>query len=417
MNFILSIPIEVRLGVIFVLGTFIGSVANLAIYRLAWFPRPISPWSRPDASVPARQWWDRTPILGWLGLRREAGLHGTCFWIRPMLLELLTGIGLAWLYWWETVATRLVPPVAAEANAFGPETLGIFHLVFASHVVLIALMLAASMIDVDEKIIPDEITTPGTLAGLLIAAAWPWSLLPDIVLPFDLTFLKLTSPNLWPTWLNGYPEKGALVIGLACWCLWCVALLPRTWYPRHGWRRAMQLSWTRMIREPSSYRILRMGVVGALAITLVWIHRGSPWQGLLSAVVGMAVGGGLIWLVRIIGSATLQREAMGFGDVTLMAMIGAFLGWQPCLIIFFLAPFAGLVVGVLRLILFRDKEIPYGPFLCLATLFLILQWDWVRNNVLDVFALGWMIPLLMVVCLALMALMLGTWRWILNAFR
>lgn len=417
MNFILSIPIEVRLTVIFILGTFIGSAVNLAIYRLAWFPRPISPWSRPDASAPMRQWWDRIPILGWLGLRREAGLHGTCFWIRPMLLELLTGIGLAWLYWWETVAARLVLPIVAEANTFQPETLWIFHLVFASHLVLIMLMLAASMIDVDEKIIPDEITTPGTLAGLLIAAVWPLSLLPDIVPPFDLTFLKLTSPNLWPTWLSGYPEKGALVIGLACWCLWCVALLPRTWYVSHGWRRAMQLSWKRMIREPSTYRILRMSVVGALAITLVWIRSGPGWQGLLSALVGMAAGGGLIWLVRIIGSATLQREAMGFGDVTLMAMIGAFVGWQPCLIIFFLAPFAGLVVGVLRLILFRDKEIPYGPFLCLATLFLIVLWNGVRNNILDVFSLGWGIPLLMVGCLALMALMLGTWRWILHAFR
>ena len=82
----------------------------------------------------------------------------------------------------------------------------------------------------------------------------------------------------------------------------------------------------------------------------------------------MAGAGGLVWAVRIIGAIVLRREAMGFGDVTLMAMIGAFLGWQPCLVIFFLAPFAGLVVGVLRLILFRDREIPYGPFLCLAAL-------------------------------------------------
>ena len=334
-----------------------------------------------------------------------------------MLLELAAGIGLAWLYWWETVAARLVLPMTAEAGAFGPEALWIFHLEFASHVVLLALMLAASMIDVDEKIIPDEITIPGTLAGLIIAAAWPSSLLPDIVPPFDLTFLKLTSPNDWPAWLNGYPGIGSLAVGLACWWLWCVALLPRTWYPRHGWRRAIRLSWTRILREQSSWSILRMAAIGSMLIALAWIRCGPGWQGLLSALVGMAAGGGVIWLVRIIGSATLQREAMGFGDVTLMAMIGAFLGWQPCLIIFFLAPLAGLIVGVLRLILFRDKEIPYGPFLCLATLFLIVQWNGVRNYTLDVFFLGWIIPLLMLGCLALMALMLWTWRLILNRFR
>ena len=42
---------------------------------------------------------------------------------------------------------------------------------------------------------------------------------------------------------------------------------------------------------------------------------------------------------------------MGVGDVTLMGMIGAFLGWQPCLMIFFLAPFFGLLVGVLTILI------------------------------------------------------------------
>ena len=107
---------------------------------------------------------------------------------------------------------------------------------------------------------------------------------------------------------------------------------------------------------------------------MVWFRGWLGWQGLLTALVGMAASGGLVWLVRIIGTVVLRREAMGFGDVTLMAMIGAYLGWQPCLVVFFLAPLAGLMVGVLRLILSRDREIPYGPFLCLATLFLIVRW-------------------------------------------
>ncbi len=108
MNLILAIPMEVRLAALFVLGAFLGSAANLAIYRLAWRPRPISPWSRPDPSAPPRRFWDRLPIFGWLGLRREAALHGAGFWVRPMLLELLAGIGLAWLYWWEVGRRRSV---------------------------------------------------------------------------------------------------------------------------------------------------------------------------------------------------------------------------------------------------------------------------------------------------------------------
>ena len=154
----------------------------------------------------------------------------------------------------------------------------------------------------------------------------------------------------------------------------------------------------------------------AVVVLLVWFRGGPGWQGLLSALVGMAAGGGLIWLVRIIGTAALGREAMGFGDVTLMAMIGAFLGWQPCLLIFFLAPVAGLVVGVLRLLLMRDREIPYGPFLCLATLFVIVGWNGVWDWSQQYFALGWLVPLVMLGCLLLMAVMLAAWRLILTRF-
>ena len=105
-----------------------------------------------------------------------------------------------------------------------------------------------------------------------------------------------------------------------------------------------------------------------------------------------------MWLVRIIGTAALRREAMGFGDVTLMAMIGAYLGWQPCLVVFFLAPLAGLIVGVLRLILCRDREIPYGPFLCLAAMFLIVRWQSIWDYTQGIFMLGWFVPLLMLAC-------------------
>ena len=53
------------------------------------------------------------------------------------------------------------------------------HCQYFAHATLIALMLAASLIDADEKTIPDAITVPGALLGLLLAAVCPWSLLPD----------------------------------------------------------------------------------------------------------------------------------------------------------------------------------------------------------------------------------------------
>lgn len=414
MNLILSLPLELRLVLVFVLGTCIASAANWAIYRLAWNRRSIGPWIAPETGAPARRFADRLPILGWLGLRRETALHGPGFWVRPMLLEILTGVGFVALYWWETVALGLLP--AGTPHPVPMEIQTVLHLQFAAHCVLIGLMLAASMIDVDEMTIPDEITVIGTMAGLLMAAAWPWSLLPTVVQGdggrIGLDFLHLTSPSNWPARLDGAPRGAPLGLGLACWWFWCAALTPRTWYSRHGWLRAAQLCWARMVRHPSTRRVLRMAIIGSLAIAMVWYRGASGWEGLLSALVGMAAGGGLIWAVRLIGAAVLRREAMGFGDVTLMAMLGAFLGWQSCLVIFFLAPVAGLAIALLRLILFRDREVPYGPFLCLAALFTIIRWDAVWSYTEGVFALGWLVPLAVLCCLALMAAMLGTWRLI-----
>ncbi len=121
--------------------------------------------------------------------------------------------------------------------------------------------------------------------------------------------------------------------------------------------------------------ILGLAIPVAAAIALCWHRGGGPWIGLLTALAGMAAGCMVVWPVRILGSAALQREAMGFGDVTLMAMIGAFLGWQAGLIVFFLAPFAAIVVGLFRLIFNREREIPYGPFLCLAAFTVIFYWE------------------------------------------
>ena len=107
--------------------------------------------------------------------------------------------------------------------------------------------------------------------------------------------------------------------------------------------------------------------MGTAAIVFTWaLAAEANWAGMLTALIGLAASGGIVWAVRLIGTAALRREAMGFGDVTLMMMIGAFLGWQAGLIVFFLAPFAGLVVGLVQLIFRRDDVIPYGPFLCLG---------------------------------------------------
>jgi leader peptidase (prepilin peptidase)/N-methyltransferase len=89
--------------------------------------------------------------------------------------------------------------------------------------------------------------------------------------------------------------------------------------------------------------------------------------GLLSSLVGILVGGGSLYFVGVIGKVIFRKDAMGFGDVKMMAMVGGFLGWDAALLIFLLACVAGTVVGLLWLLITRDHYIPFGPYLAAGT--------------------------------------------------
>lgn len=426
MNFLLGLPIEVRLAGLFALGALVASGLNLAIYRLAWHPRLISPWSPAPPKAGPRTWIDRIPIFGWWGLARESKFHGHRFWARPMLLEIGTGVLFAWLYSWTVEGLNTVPawfaaPVPPGALV-ADDLVTAVHMQFVSQLILVALMIVASFIDIDEKIIPDAVTVPGTLAGLALAAAYPWSMpfgdawLPPGAPPGafpEVEFLTLVAPNRWPGVLAGWPEWRSLALAAGCWLLWCFALLPRLWTTRRGYSKAVAYFFARMFRDPITKRLGWLTVAGLIAIGLAWRLAGpAQWAGLLISLVGMAVAGSLVWIVRLIGFWALRREAMGFGDVTLMAMIGTFAGWQTSLVIFFLAPLAGMVIGLARWLVCRDREIPYGPFLCVAALVAVTRWAVIWQWCSGAFEPGWLVPAALGVCLLLMGLMLGVWGWI-----
>lgn len=95
---------------------------------------------------------------------------------------------------------------------------------------------------------------------------------------------------------------------------------------------------------------------------------GTPWlDGLIGSAIGMAVGGGLIWVTGAAAHLALGKEAMGFGDVLLMGMVGSYLGWKVSLVAFFLAPFMGIIYGVPMMFATGDHSMPYGPWLAAAT--------------------------------------------------
>jgi leader peptidase (prepilin peptidase)/N-methyltransferase len=103
-------------------------------------------------------------------------------------------------------------------------------------------------------------------------------------------------------------------------------------------------------------------------------HAVPLWLDVLAGVLlGYLIGGGAVWAVRILGSLLFGREAMGLGDVHLMAAVGACLGWIDSTLAFFGAAFVGLLWWALGLI-FRGvsaRAMPYGPFLAVSTLLVI----------------------------------------------
>ena len=93
-----------------------------------------------------------------------------------------------------------------------------------------------------------------------------------------------------------------------------------------------------------------------------------PWfAGLLGSVLGALIGGFVVWITRILGTLGFGRVAMGLGDVHLMFGVGAVIGAGAATVAFFVAPFLGILVAIYMLCTGTRRELPYGPYLSLAT--------------------------------------------------
>lgn len=252
----------------FIFGSIVGSFLNVCIYRMPLEQSIIFPGSHcPKCNKPI-SWYDNIPLLSYLFL------SGKCRWCkvpispRYLLVELLTAGVFAFFY-----------------QRFG---LGFY---FFLYVILVCGLIVATFVDFSHRIIPDEISLGGIVAGLIFNAFKGLSL------------------------------------------------------------------------HPLAYH----------------------YQPVLDSFLGVIVGGGIIWgtgfLFDVVYFKLLKHppiqgetESMGGGDVKLLAMIGAFLGWKAALITFFVAPFFGMAVGLYGMITRKDHLIPYGPFLSLAALMTIF-WE------------------------------------------
>ncbi len=227
------------------LGASVGSFLNVVIHRLPLGESVVKPRSRCPSCRTTIAWYDNLPILSWLLLRGRCRICGTSISARYPFVEL---------------ATALLA-VALFAHQ-GPSISFLVQFAFA------CALLAVAYIDLDHQIIPDKISLPGIVIGLMVALA------------------------------GGTPR-------------------------------------------------------------------------ILEAVSGVLLGGGLLLTVAWAYERATGREGMGGGDVKLLAMIGAFLGWQGVLLTLLLGSLLGSAIGIVLMIAQgadRRVAIPFGPFLSLGAL-------------------------------------------------
>lgn len=342
-----------------VLGAIIGSFLNACIHRM---PRGISLRDPKRSFCPSCQrlipWYENLPLISWLALRGKCSGCGARISVRYFLVELLTAA--AFLAVWLHYGLPLGP---------------VYWL-------FLALLIAATFIDIEHFIIPDEITWGGTAAGVVLSVAVP--------------SLMATDSRLEAL---GYSLAGAaLGYGL----LWLIVELGKLAF---GKKR-------HTFSEPTAFFIRQEGeqiLLGVGEETLPWeeIHSRES-DALVIEVVQAEIGGRtfenqtlrfhhdrlvveaeeipLEQIDHVGGSLkaiTIPREAMGFGDVKFIACIGAFLGWKAVLFTICSASIIGCVAALAGIFIARDKagsRVPFGPFLALGGALWIFGghriWDW-----------------------------------------
>ncbi|MDE2028806.1 MAG: prepilin peptidase [Candidatus Omnitrophica bacterium] len=248
---------------VFIMGTMVGSFLNVCIVRLPHEKSVVFPGSHCVSCKAPIAWYDNIPLVSWLVLGGRCRACKAKISFRYLFVELLTGV-VFFLFW----------------TYYGMRP------VLWPYLVMVSGFIVATFVDFEHRIIPDEVSVGGMIAGLVFS---------------------LIVPQL------------------------------------HG-------------------------------VT-------SPFWGLGLSLLGILVGGGIIYLMGMIGDFVFKKETMGGGDVKLMAMIGAFMGWKLALLTFFLAPFFGAVYGIVEKIRTKDSAIAYGPFIILAALASLFWGDLIINYV------------------------------------
>lgn len=338
-----SVPFHFWSVALFAFGCMVGSFLNVCIHRM---PRGMSVVKPPshcphcNYSIP---WYLNVPLITWLILRGRCANCRAPIAARYFMVELLTGV--AFLAAWLAVGSR------------SPAVALVYCLVLAG-------LIAATFIDFEHYIIPDEITIGGMVAGVLLSLLVP--ALHRTTLPAEAMLQSVLGLAVGAGIVYGVVRVGKMLFGRQN-----IDLPPgtRVVFTETG----VVLPDQEIPFEELFYRKSDVIELDAKSVELIDRCYCAVKVRLLPEklfIGGEEVNPETVAQMEVVtDKITLPREAMGFGDVKFMGAIGAFLGWQAALFSLMASSIIGAAVGLLLILLRRQEwssKLPYGPYIALA---------------------------------------------------
>ena len=338
-----AVPFHFWSLVFFAFGCIVGSFLNVCIYRMPLDLSVVTPPSHCPHCKYSIPFYLNVPLLTWLSLRGKCKNCGAPISPRYFIVELLTGV--AFLACWLMVG-RSDPWVALVYCLF------------------LAGLIAATFIDFEHFIIPDEITLGGAVVGFVISFFLP-----------QLHEVKSVGQGM------GQAVLGILVGGGV---VYAVLRLGKLLFGRQKIKleadtkiifteTALCLPDQEIPYEEIFYR--KSDTIALTARTVELVDRGYREVTLKLTPQQLRIGEEKLdpetvpHIEAVCSELVLPREAMGLGDVKFMAAIGAFIGWQGAVFSLMASSVIGSVVGIV-LIAARKREwssrMPYGPYIALA---------------------------------------------------
>jgi len=363
---------------VFAFGTCVGSFLNVVVYRIPAGLSVVTPPSRCPLCGGRLGWRENLPVIGWLLLRGRCRSCKAKISLQYPFVELLVGLLFAGLFLLYYVIPASSPLADLASPWWRAQGFAASWPLFAAIALMIAALIAATIIDARTFLIPSEITWTLTIVGFLAATV-------QGVFPVTPRARQLD----WPVALPGWQGLGAALGGI-CGLLVATALLrlgriPLSYadFDEYVGKDDAFSSYPHARRETMKELVFLSPIIAGVLMGMFIgpaLSQSPPPLWLASigaAALGFIVGGAILWVVRVLGTLAFGREAMGLGDVHLVAGIGAVLGWKAAAWTFALSPFIGvgysLVALCLRpLVRLPIREMPLGPHLALGAMFVLL---------------------------------------------